>query len=122
MVRALFDTNIVIDYLNGERKALDEMCLYNESYISIITYTEVLVGIKEHTHFDRAKDYLLSFNVVYIDQDISDLAIQARKKYKLKIADALILASAQKINAILVTRDINDFNLSIPIVREPYKL
>lgn len=121
-MKALFDTNIIIDYLGGEEKSLNEIEIYQERYISIITYMEVLVGINNSEEFYNVKEYLLSLNIVHIDQSISDMAIEVRKKYKLKIPDALIMASAQKIGAILVTRNSKDFDTSIPIVRIPYQL
>lgn len=98
------------------------MSLYQEHYISIITYIEVLVGVSGQIQFARIKEYLLSLNIIYIDQAISDLAISARKRYRVKIPGALILASAQRINAVLVTRNTKDFNASIPIVRIPYQI
>lgn len=121
-MRALLDTNIIIDYLNGEKSALNEMSMYNELSISIITYIEILVGVKDTSKIERIKDYLSSLNIVHIDQEVADFAVEARKKYKLKVPDSLILASAQKISAILVTRDAKDFPSSIPIVRIPYLL
>jgi predicted nucleic acid-binding protein len=44
MVRALFDTNVLIDYLNGVEAAKKEMVLYEHHAISTITWMEVLVG------------------------------------------------------------------------------
>jgi predicted nucleic acid-binding protein len=122
MVKALFDTNIIIDYLNGEPKAFEEISLYENIYISIITYIEVLVGTSHSENIDMIKDYLLSLNIVHIDMDISNTAISIRKKYKVKIPDALILASAQKVGMILVTRNTKDFDTNIPLVRVPYTL
>ncbi|MBP7189751.1 MAG: PIN domain-containing protein [Rickettsiaceae bacterium] len=121
-MKALLDTNIIIDYLNGEQKALQEISNYSKIYISVITYMEVLVGVGDSNKIESIKDYLLSLNIVHIDQEIADLAIEARKSYKLKIPDALVLASAQKVSAILVTRDKKDFSTSIPIVRIPYSI
>ncbi len=121
-MKALFDTNIIIDYLNGEPKAFEEISLYENIYISIITYIEVLVGTSHSENIDMIKDYLLSLNIVHIDMDISNTAISIRKKYKVKIPDALILASAQKVGMILVTRNTKDFDTNIPLVRVPYTL
>ena len=45
-MQALFDTNILIDYLSGYEVARKEIEQYNLSYISIITKMEILVGIK----------------------------------------------------------------------------
>ena len=44
MVKALFGTNILIDYLNAVPEARAELSLYAEKAVSIITWMEVMVG------------------------------------------------------------------------------
>jgi len=44
MVNALFDTNVLIDYLNGIDEADQELSRYARRAISIITWMEVLAG------------------------------------------------------------------------------
>jgi predicted nucleic acid-binding protein len=44
MVKALFDTNILIDFLNAAPQARQEIDLYREKAISIVTWMEVMVG------------------------------------------------------------------------------
>ena len=44
MVSALFDTNILIDYLNGVEAARTELGRYSDKAISLITWMEVMVG------------------------------------------------------------------------------
>lgn len=46
MVAALFETNILIDYLNGIPQAMEELGLYDERAISIVAWMEV-IGAKE---------------------------------------------------------------------------
>lgn len=43
-LEALFDTNIIIDYLNGVEAARVELARYRRVYRSPITFVEVLVG------------------------------------------------------------------------------
>jgi len=43
-MKALFDTNILIDYLNGIGVARSELALYEQPMISSITWMEVMVG------------------------------------------------------------------------------
>ena len=40
-LKALFDTNILVDYLSGIAAAKDEISLYDDKAISIITWMEV---------------------------------------------------------------------------------
>ncbi|MEF0942844.1 PIN domain-containing protein [Rhizobium sp. BR 362] len=54
MVKALFDTNVLIDYLNAVPQARDELTRYGEKAISIITWMEVLVGAKPEWQSERA--------------------------------------------------------------------
>ena len=44
MVKALFDTNILIDALKGIKQARAELERYDQAAISIITWMEVMVG------------------------------------------------------------------------------
>ena len=44
MVKALVDTNILIDFLSAVPAARDELNRYEEKAISVITWMEVLVG------------------------------------------------------------------------------
>ena len=44
MVKALFDTNILVDYLNAVPEARTELQRYTEKAVSIITWMEVMVG------------------------------------------------------------------------------
>lgn len=44
---AVFDTNILIDYLNGEVKAKNTIEQYDQIAISVITYIEIMVGVKD---------------------------------------------------------------------------
>ena len=45
-MRALFDTNILIDYLNGVDAAKTELARYERPAISVISWIEVLAGTK----------------------------------------------------------------------------
>jgi predicted nucleic acid-binding protein len=55
MVAALFDTNILIDYLRGIDAARDELAYYTEKCISIITWMEVMAGAVPETEDRRPK-------------------------------------------------------------------
>ncbi|MFZ0218725.1 MAG: hypothetical protein WAL30_00750 [Candidatus Aquirickettsiella sp.] len=44
MVKALFDTNILVDYLNAVSQARDELGRYQDKAISVVTWMEVMVG------------------------------------------------------------------------------
>ena len=54
MVKALFDTDILVDYLNAVPKARIELRRYGEKAVSIITWMEVMVGATSDIGTERA--------------------------------------------------------------------
>ncbi len=116
---AVFDTNIVIDALNGLGQADEEYQRYQQVYISLITWMEVMVGAKEGDSL--TEDFLRTYFVVLpITQEIAEQAVLLRRRNWIKLPDALIQATAQKHNALLVTRNTRDFSPSSDSVRIPY--
>jgi predicted nucleic acid-binding protein len=107
---ALFDTNIIIDYLDGYEPAKLELDKYDEIAISVITYMEVLVGIDEKYKQDISVG-LNNFTIYQLDTKIIELTIQIRKwrTPKLKLPDAIIFATSQIYGIHLITRNIKDF-------------
>src|SRR5260221_14384155 len=100
-MKALFDTNILIDFLNGIPEAQHEIKLYPKKLISIISWIEVLIGVTpEEEPLVRA--FLANFDVLNITQEISELAIGIRKKQKIRLPDAIILGTALFHDALLV--------------------
>jgi len=120
-MKGLFDSNILIDYLKGIEAAALEINRFESKNICIISYIEVLVGLKaEDEVLAQIKSFLHSFNIIMVNTAIADLSIIARKTYRLKIPDAIILATAQSLDALLITRNTKDFSTENPIVRVPY--
>lgn len=120
-MKALFDTNIVIDYLNGITLAKTEINQYQTKFISIITWIEVLVGASaEETN--AVKNFLQQFKLIAIDSDIAHIAVKIRKTRRIRLPDAIIWASAEKNDCMLVTRNTKDFPENMPFVRVPYQL
>jgi hypothetical protein len=121
-MKALFDSNIVIDYLNGIPQAAAELALYEERWISPITWIEAQVkapdGLEEATR--AAVDAL--FRRVDLDRPTLESALQLRRSLRIKLPDALILASARVRGWQLVTRNTKDFPADMPGVRVPYVL
>ena len=55
------------------------------------------------------REMLEVFSVLFIDQKIANMAIQIRKRQRIKLPDAIIAATAKVLNLCLVTRNIDDF-------------
>lgn len=121
MVKALFDTNILIDYLSGVSAAKKELARYEYRAISTITWMEVLVGTSEE---DEAaiRAWLGSFDVIALDNAIANRAVDIRKTKRIRLPDAIVWATAQVHSMLLVSRNTKDFPAAEPGVRVPYKI
>jgi predicted nucleic acid-binding protein len=121
MVKALFDTCILIDYLRGIDAAKAEIERQQAPSISIITWMEVMVGATPDTE-TQLRNFLNRFELIEIDAGIAEQAVQIRKQRKLKLPDAIIQASAEVGRLLLVTRNTKDFGPDIDYFRVPYEI
>ena len=116
-----FDTSIIVDWLLDRRQAVAELSRYQRHRISRIVWTEVLAAEPMETR-NQVLQLLAPFEVVELDGRIAAAAADMRHRMKIKLQDALVLATAQVNGAILVTRNSKDFPATMPGVRIPYKL
>jgi len=121
-MKALFDTNILIDYLNGTEAAKHELSLYDSASISSITWMEVLVGATSEEEEIELRAFMSRFAVLPVNMDVSEKAIELRRQYRMRLPDAIIWATAICDSSLLVTRNTRDFPADHPGVREPYHL
>jgi len=66
--------------------------------------------------------FLNEFTNLPTNSQVGDVAVSIRKKYKIKLPDAIVWATAQSDDRIFVTRNIKDFSSNEPGVRIPYSL
>jgi predicted nucleic acid-binding protein len=99
----VLDTNIALYHL-GNR--LGEPLPSGVYFISIITEMELLAypSLSE-SETRRIYEFLGYLKIVNIDDSIKTLAIQLRKESKLKLPDAIIVATAISLEAVLLTND-----------------
>lgn len=120
MSEAVFDSNVLIDALNDVASAHAELNRYTRRYVSRVTWIEVLAGALPDDG-DRAEGFMSYFTVIELNEEIARRAAVLRcERRSLKIADSIILASAQVGGRILVTRNTKDFPVSMPGIRVPY--
>jgi predicted nucleic acid-binding protein len=119
VVKALFDTNILIDHLQGIPAARDELARYEDKAISVITWMEVLVGASPATA-QTTRRWLDGFLLIGVDGLVAERAVALRKMHRIKLPDAIVWASAQVHAMLLVTRDTRDFPRDDPGIRVPY--
>jgi len=117
----LFDTNIVIDILGGVSAARAEYDQNPDRALSVITWIEVMVGVKPDEEA-AVLSFLASFTLIPLSPAIAQKAVDVRRSTKQKLPDAIILATAQVENRILLTRNTRDFQPGMPLVRVPYTL
>jgi len=120
-LRALFDTNVLIDYLNGIEAAKAELARYEKPAISIISWIEVLAGADPSIEGETRK-FLLIFERIELTEAIAERAVALRRTTKLRIPDAIILGTARAENLLLVTRNTKDFPADEPAIRIPYRI
>jgi len=118
----LLDTCILIDYLNGISPAADTLKEYAEnSAISVITWMEVMVGAFRMNHEQQqiTRRFLARFTQLPVNEAVAELAAAIRAQRGIKLPDAIIDATAQVDNRLLLTRNVKDFK-NIPGVIFPY--
>jgi predicted nucleic acid-binding protein len=121
MVKPLFDTNILIDFLNGIEQAKAELANYDDPAIGIISWMEVMVGASEQDKVGT-KRFLSGFHLIGLDAPIADAAVSLRQSHRIKLPDAIVWASARVHGRLLVSRNERDFPANDPGVRMPYRL
>lgn len=122
MSEAVFDTNVLIDALRDIPAARSELQRYSQRYISRVTWMELLT-LARPADGTSIEGFLSHFRVIELSDEISRHAATLRAQRKrLKMLDAIVLASAQKTGRILVTRNSADFPATMPGIRIPYFL
>ncbi len=105
----LIDTDVLIWYMRGNQKAYDTIDNLKGFSISVITYMELVQGMKNKKELNSLRQALHEWNcqLVYISQEISSKAMffieQHFLSHSIEIADALIGASAITYGLPLIT-------------------
>ncbi|MDB9541388.1 type II toxin-antitoxin system VapC family toxin [Anabaenopsis arnoldii] len=116
----LIDTNIFISLFNQE---LTQPVPNGNIGYSVITSIEILsfkgLSLEEE---NLIRSTLKTLIEVSLDAAIAEKTIQLRRKYSLKIPDAVILASAWECAAVLITNDQQLFKISeVQVISLPTK-
>lgn len=119
-MKALFDTNILIDYLNGRDDSRIELNRYRERLVSVVTWMEVLAGAHDEAEIDVIEMFLRDFRLVELTRGVAREAVDIRRTTRMRLPDAIIWATARNESALLVTRNTKDFPKDDPGVRVPY--
>ncbi len=103
--RVLVDTNVLIHQLNGDQ-AIERLLQGRKVHISFITEVELL-SFPGYTAKERAavKAWLNEFIISDVNEGIKTIAIDLRSRFKLKLADAFVAATAAHWSIPLITQD-----------------
>lgn len=114
---AVLDSNIVI-YLTKKQVDGSFLSKYGMLYVSVVAYMEVL-GYNFHDPLEQqaTEDFLQQVGIIHTHFIIADHVIAYRKLRKVKLPDAITLATARRLNADLVTVNEQDFRGLDPTVR-----
>jgi predicted nucleic acid-binding protein len=113
----LFDTNAIVYYLQGRPEWVDfiDNADMTERTASVITRMELLSypGISTDEE-ERIHRFLSDLIVISLSESIESTAIAIRRTARLKLPDAIIAATALRLNATLITGDQHLKNLEWP--------
>ena len=121
----LLDTDVIIWYLRGNKKAYDLIHSLNVFAISAVTYMELVQGMRDKTELRQLKRTLKQWNVktIYMNEEISALALFYVEEYflshSMQLADALIAATCSNYGLVLYTANdkhykiINDLEINV---------
>lgn len=106
----LVDTNILI-YLSKRKLELETITSPDiRLSISVITYMEVL-GYKFENNIEKKtiEHLIVQFPVIGLTPEIVEKVISIRQQHKIKLPDAIILATALISKMDLITANVTDF-------------
>ncbi|MGA2655018.1 MAG: type II toxin-antitoxin system VapC family toxin [Gammaproteobacteria bacterium] len=121
----LLDTDILIDCLRGNPKALSfiEKATVRTCYISSISVAELYAGVREGRERELLAQFLTAFETVDISPQVAQIGGLYRRDYhkshQVGLADALIAASAAACKAELATLNQKHYPM-IEHVHVPY--
>ena len=105
----ILDTNVVLYFLAGR---LREPLPQANIYISVITEIELLsyplLSVESESEIN---DFLADVTIVDLSKHIKQTTVSLRRQYRLKLLDAIIVATAHFLNAELLTNDIKLLNI-----------
>lgn len=112
--RYILDTNVIIYYCNGSLPERANAFLQVEVdkgiYISVISEIETL-GYSLSTKYESLinEDFIDGSIIVELTRDVVDKTIEIKKASKIKLADAIIAATALVHDMTLISRNDIDF-------------
>jgi predicted nucleic acid-binding protein len=121
-MKAIIDSDVLIDFLQGVKSAQTELAKYSRREISIVSWMEVMAGADGEAEEAGCRDFLATFAVHPVTSETAEEAVRLRRDRRLRLPDAIVWATARVNGALLVTRNTKDFPVGEPGIRVPYSL
>lgn len=121
-MKAVLDSDVLIDYLQGLPQACEELARYRQPRYSIISFMELHCGARDESERKAVDTLLGTLARVDLSEAVARRAVELRQSLRLKPPDAVVLASAEMEGCLLVTRNTRDFPQNDPRVRFPYAI
>lgn len=104
------DSNLIIDYVRGISKASGVLDFLTDKMISVMTLAELLVGCDNPAKESDIRGYFQrQYQVIDMNSSIAAKAAEIRRERRIKLPDAVILATAFECDTYLITRNTKDF-------------
>lgn len=123
----IIDTDVLIWYMKGNEKALKIIENTDNFFISVITYMELVQGMRNKNELNELRKALRVWNagILYVTEDISAKAMFYIERHYLshtiQIADALIGATAVAYAMPLLTGNDKHYKIIKEINIKPFR-
>ena len=111
----IVDTDVLINVSHNVEADISFVRQSRTSYISVITATELLHGVRNNNELKITNKLIDHYNILHINEQISEQAYQLVKRHflshSLLINDVLIAATAIHYGYTLVTHNIKHFKV-----------
>ena len=127
----IIDTDVIIWYFKGNKNALNVIKKYTPFGISVITYMELIQGMRNKNELQMLNKYLNKWNVkiLQINENISGRSMFLVENYylshSLELGDAIIGVTARENQETLLTSNYKHYriiqDLSVEVFRPDYE-
>ena len=109
--RFLMDTNVVIGYLSNQLPSSTASAIDNlPEIIPVITRIELLGWYNAKSIQPAKIQHFIDNSQIYnLNEEVISQTILLRQRYKIKLPDAVIAATAMIHNYTLISRNVDDF-------------
>jgi predicted nucleic acid-binding protein len=123
----LVDTDVLVWYMRGNEKARRAIVNLNSFSISVVTYMELVQGLRNKEELNVLRNSLKGWKaeIIYINEEISTKAMFLVEQYYLshsiQLADALVGATSVIYGQPLLTANTKHYNMIKNIILKKFR-